>query len=369
VWRSATSCLAAARYGGDAAPPTTPSSAVQTVTVTPPTATLIVGDVLRLTATPKTTSGGVIAKTAEWSVNPAGIVTVATDGAVTAVAAGSASVTATVEGKSGSSRIDVSAARTVRTIALDYAIATLARGQSLTLTPTMRDSAGEVVPRASLTWVASDPAVVQVDPNGTLTAVAAGTTRITASVASVSAMSTVTVVSFVSIRAGANVTCALASTGTPYCAGATFGSQARPIPGALRFSSIDADGEPPGGRWQVCGLALDKTAHCWGANFAGHLGVGDRTDRSAPTRVVGSLGFEQMSVGRYHACGLTSAGAAFCWGSNSVDIATGFNSRGALGVGDTLDRVVPTAVAGELRFAQIEAGWGTTCALTLAGEA
>ena len=138
----------------------------------------------------------------------------------------------------------------------------------------------------------------------------------------------------------------------------------------MRFLSLESDGEPAGGTWQACGIALDGTAYCWGANFFGQLGIGNHGDRSQPTPVAGNLQFAQVSVGRYHTCALTPDGDAYCWGANNFEANTGvnFDNLGDLGVGDTLDRAMPTAVVGGLKFRQIEAGWGITCAITLQGE-
>lgn len=288
------------------------------------------------------------------------------DGLVTAVAAGTSMVSASVAGKSGSAAVFVRAVATVRSVTLDYPTATLARGQMLTLKLTLRDSPGGVVTKPGTTWTTTDSGVVRVGASGTLTAAATGTATVSASVDGVSATSTVTVVSFASIKAGPSVTCALTSAGVAYCAGDSFGSQAVRLSGSLQFTSLEAGGEPPGGIWHICGLVVDK-AYCWGTNGNGQLGVGDLTDRNVPTPVAGNLSFAQLSIGEYHTCGLTTAGDAYCWGANAT--VSGYNSLGALGVGDTLNRYAPTAVLAGLKFKQIEAGWGTTCAVTIAGDA
>lgn len=142
-----------------------------------------------------------------------------------------------------------------------------------------------------------------------------------------------------------------------------------PVFGGLRFASLESDGQPVGGTWQMCGRGLDAKTYCWGANNAGQLGVGDVAHRNVPTPVGGNHTFVQVSVGRSHACGLTAAGDAYCWGGNAMDTFWGFNERGALGVGDTLSTNLPSAVQGGHKFKQIEAGWGTTCALTTTNEA
>ena len=68
----------------------------------------------------------------------------------------------------------------------------------------------------------------------------------------------------------------------------------------------------------------------------------------------------------YHACALAQDGSAYCWGANAT--ANGFASSGALGLGDTLQRTVPTAVHSPVKFTQLEAGCGTTCAVAATGD-
>lgn len=349
--------------GKDAAPssPTAPTPVLTTVMVTLSVTSIEVGQSATASASGVDQDGRSISTGAvTWSSSAPSVATVSAIGTVTGMGAGSAMVTAAVNGKAGSATLAVRSVGTVRSISLDYPTATLARGQLLALKPTLRDSTGGAVIKPGVRWASADSTIVRVDTTGTLTAVASGFAVITASLDGTSATSAVTVISFVSIKAGTNASCALTATGVAYCAGAMFGSQAIRPPGDVRFSSLESDGEA------LCGLAVAK-AYCWGANAFGQLGVGDSTSRGEPTPVAGNLSFAQLSVGEYHACGLTQAGDAYCWGGNGM--VADFNTRGALGVGDTLNRYAPTAVQGGLKFKQIEAGGGTTCAVTLAGDA
>ena len=52
-----------------------------------------------------------------------------------------------------------------------------------------------------------------------------------------------------------------------------------------------------------------------GYNANGQLGDNTTTTRNMSTAVVGSIAFEQLTVGFFHTCGLqNSTGVAFCWG-------------------------------------------------------
>src|SRR5207247_622619 len=81
---------------------------VASVTVSPTSATLQVGQTTQLTATPKDASGSpLIGRTVTWSSSDTTIARVSASGLVTARAGGTATVTATSEGKSGTSTITV----------------------------------------------------------------------------------------------------------------------------------------------------------------------------------------------------------------------------------------------------------------------
>ena len=81
---------------------------VSSVEVTPGSATIVVGGTVLLTATPKDAGGQPLTgRTITWSTNASSVATVSNSGLVTGVGAGPATITATSEGKSGSSSITV----------------------------------------------------------------------------------------------------------------------------------------------------------------------------------------------------------------------------------------------------------------------
>src|SRR6185295_4005604 len=105
------SLVTACSSGDSTSPPPAPPPApvVTAVEVAPASATLNVGDSVPLTATVKDQNGAVMSgKTVTWSSAAQAVATVSTTGVVTAVGAGSATVTATVESKTGSSQVTVS---------------------------------------------------------------------------------------------------------------------------------------------------------------------------------------------------------------------------------------------------------------------
>ncbi|RRG08835.1 MAG: hypothetical protein DUD32_09350 [Lactobacillus sp.] len=82
--------------------------AVTGVTVTPTTASVEVGKTTKLSAT--VAPDDATNKTIAYKSSDEKIATVASDGTVTGVATGSATITATADGKSGTSAITVTAA-------------------------------------------------------------------------------------------------------------------------------------------------------------------------------------------------------------------------------------------------------------------
>ncbi len=87
-----------------------PPPPVASVEVTPTSATIQVGQTVQLTATPKDSNGNPLAgRTVTWSSDNTGVASVSGSGLVTGLSAGSATITGTSEGKSGTSAISVTA--------------------------------------------------------------------------------------------------------------------------------------------------------------------------------------------------------------------------------------------------------------------
>ncbi len=114
-----------------------------------------------------------------WESNAPEVATVDENGNVTAVKAGSATITVTTTdgGYTASCNVTVKAATVnVTGVSLDQETLKLSPGQSETLTATV---APENADDLSVTWTSDDPAVATVDKGGKVTAVAAGETTVT----------------------------------------------------------------------------------------------------------------------------------------------------------------------------------------------
>jgi uncharacterized protein YjdB len=156
---------------------------VASVSVSPPTATLQIGGSTQLSAVTRDGNGNVLTgRVIAWSSTNTGIATVSTSGLVTAVAAGSVSVTASSEGQLGSSAITVSAPAPVPVASVTVAPASsgLLIGATVQLSATTRDANNNVLTGRVVTWTSSNSAISTVSASGLVTAIAAGSATITA---------------------------------------------------------------------------------------------------------------------------------------------------------------------------------------------
>lgn len=166
--------------------PAAPTPSITGVAVTPETASLFVGETEQLSAS-LTGVVGVISDTSiAWTSDDESVATVDVDGLVTAVAPGTAAVTATSnfdDTKFGTATITVSL-MPVDPAVTDVEIETPTSSDlGVTATTTVDlDATVTAVGGAStaLTWMSDDDAVATVDASGLVTSVAAGTVTITA---------------------------------------------------------------------------------------------------------------------------------------------------------------------------------------------
>lgn len=111
------------------------------------------------------------------------------------------------------------------------------------------------------------------------------------------------------------------------------------------------------GDHHACFRTPSREAYCWGINWAGQLGDGSNSSRTAPVRVELSSGsplsVDRIAGGGSHTCARDGSNL-FCWGDN------GF---GQLGTGDGLPHTRPTAVAGVMEPTWLGLGGAQSCAI------
>ncbi|HWC75406.1 MAG TPA: Ig-like domain-containing protein, partial [Gemmatimonadales bacterium] len=175
------------------APITVSLVTVASVTVSPASAAIRVAGKVRLAATVRDGAGNVLSGRAiAWSSNAQGVATVSASGLVTGVAPGSATITATSEGKSGTASVGVSLAP-VATVTVSPTSAAIRVAGTAQLAATTKDSMGNVLTGRAIAWSSNAPGLVTVDQNGRVTGVALGQATITATSEGKSGTAVVTV--------------------------------------------------------------------------------------------------------------------------------------------------------------------------------
>ena len=124
-----------------------------------------------------------------WATSDSNIVTVGTDGKITAVNAGTATITA----KAGDISVEckVTVGISISTLELSETDLSLKKGENKTLTATVNPP--DTTEDKTVTWTSSDSKVAAVDKDGKITAVEGGTAIITAQAEKHTAQCTVTV--------------------------------------------------------------------------------------------------------------------------------------------------------------------------------
>jgi len=167
---------------------------VASVAVTPASSNIRVGQTVTLTGTAYNAAGDVLTgRTISWSSSDESIATVDVNGVVTGTGAGGAVITGTAEGKQGTATVTVSAVPVAR-VQVQPAADTLVLGDSVQLTATAFDSAGNAITGRTATWSTSNGAVAIVTSDGLVYSRAAGTATITATIGGKSAAATITVI-------------------------------------------------------------------------------------------------------------------------------------------------------------------------------
>ncbi len=146
---------------------------VASVTVSPASKTMNVGDTATFSATTKDAQGHVLTGRAiAWSSDNTGVATVDSTGLVTAVAAGSANITATSEGQSGSSQVTVNPVP-VGSVIVNPQDTTMTVGDSAQFSAQTLDSKGNPLNGRAVSWSTSDKKIASVSVSGMVQAMKA----------------------------------------------------------------------------------------------------------------------------------------------------------------------------------------------------
>ena len=339
--------------GGDKITGPPPPAAVASVSVAIATPALTAypragaaGSTTQATAIPRDADGNSLAgRPVIWSTDKSDVAAVSVEGVVTAVAPGTATITATSEGKTGSAIVTVSAPvpqvkQRLLAVGARHACAVAVDGYMYCWGWNHSGQLG------TWAWTTSTP--IQVLDGHKFSAVAAA----------------------------GNTTYAVTPAGELYCWGGipcdpTAGNPIDEYNGPAVINprrmptqrTIEVLG-PTGSRYDTgCAIGVSNIAYCWGTNTTGALGLGFVSNDTVlvPDRpVVGNHAFVEIAAQSNKACALTASGAAYCWGSGA---------NGALGDGSGANSTEPRAIAGHHVFKTISAGFGFACGLTTDGKA
>jgi alpha-tubulin suppressor-like RCC1 family protein len=170
------------------------------------------------------------------------------------------------------------------------------------------------------------------------------------------------------LAAGSRHTCGIRADGTLWCWGENnwrvLGSGDEPL-------GNSSNGHRPvqvarGTRWQsiaggsmhTCGVQLDGSLWCWGANTDGQLGDGTEEPRRRPTRVGESSSWQEVSTGWRSTCATRTDGSLWCWGENN---------KGQLGDGTRINRLRPTRAGMANTWRSVDTKHHHTCGLQADG--
>jgi len=171
---------------------TVAKTAVSSVVLLPDRVSTSIGTSTRLTATAYDAGQNVLPDRGfVWTTSDASVATV-DNGLVTTKAQGTATITATAEGKSDATVFTVLPGA-VASVSITPTTITMVAGDKQTLVATAKDASGTVLTGRTVTWASANTQAVTVSSNGEITAQNPGSAHITATIDGVSGAADVTV--------------------------------------------------------------------------------------------------------------------------------------------------------------------------------
>ena len=298
----------------------------------------VVGGVVQLAAVARDAAGHVLSRPVQWASDNPSAFPVSATGLVSARAAGSARITATSEGVTGTA--------TVSADPVTFASVSTGIYHTCALTPAGAAYCWGWGGDGQLGTGFRRPATAPLAAAETPVAVAGGHV-------------------FALVAAGYEHSCGITTGGEAYCWGDNSSGQLGDgsntnslapvlVTGGLQFASVTV------GVFHSCGRTTGNAVYCWGDNNSGQLGDGSGISSTSPVPAAGGSSFQSVRAGFYHTCGITSANAAVCWGDNTY---------GQLGDSTLTNRLAPVAVAGGHTFSAVAGGLVQSCAVSPDGTA
>jgi uncharacterized protein YjdB len=361
---------------------------VANVTVTPSAASVTAGQDVQLVATATDATGNVLAgRVASWSSSNPTVATVASNGKVTTIAKGSASITATIDAKSASASISVDAVppAPVASVTVTLNAPSITVGQSTQAVAVLKDASGNVLTGRTVIWSSAATELATVSATGSVSAVAAGTATISATSEGVAGTATIV------IQPGTPApvaTVTLSATSTTMSAG-----QSQPVTVVLK----DAQGNTLSGRtisWRSSNLAVvtvapDGKVTAIGAGTATITATSETKSGSlaftvtAPTAPVASVTLSatgtslaigqtmQVSAVLKDGHGVVLTGRPITWSSSAPNVASVSGSGVVTGVagGTAMISASSEGVTGSIAFSVNAPGGSPSVTVTLSSPA
>ena len=165
----------------------TSTPVLTSISVSPATATLNVGQSTQASAVATDAQGGTMSGTSfTWSTSNSSVATVSGSGLITAVAAGTATIHAAASGVSGSMTVTVQAstpsASVVTSVSVSLSATSILVGGTAQAAAVARDAQGTVITGKSVSWSVGTSVLASISSTGVVTALAAGIVTVSATV-------------------------------------------------------------------------------------------------------------------------------------------------------------------------------------------
>jgi uncharacterized protein YjdB len=248
---------------------------VASVTVAPTDLALEVGQGSPLTARLLDRAGTVLHGYAvTWASTDTSVATVSRAGLVSAHRAGTATIRASSEGRSGGVVVTVTP-RAVARVEVDVATLALAVGEERPVTATARDASGAPLAR-TITWTSGTPSVATVDAGGRVVARGEGTATLTAT------------------SEGRSATVQVAVAGQQWRLTDVAGAQ---LPALLYTTTVTRDGVARGARFQLTGGTIRMSGERYALRLHGWLLVDGASPEPTTLAADGALAYDVIDTG------------------------------------------------------------------------
>ena len=176
----------------------------------------------------------------------------------------------------------------------------------------------------------------------------------------------------VAVSAGWEHTCAVHATGEVSCWGDDTngelgnGEIVEQVPLPVKAVGISDATAVTAGHWHTCALRSTGEVSCWGRNYDGQLGNGemggDDAGSTVPVSVLDIADAVAVSAGGEHTCAVHATGELSCWGDNfGGELGTGQR-------GNEFDSAVPVKIAGIEDAIDVSTHELNTCVLREGGS-